>query len=121
VVWVYKLTNSRLLMQSRHENLATEAIISNLVYRRQVLIFGISRSNNAPSLQRNKSELPDERDALVERLREFIRFGYVTGSEIASRRGVTDRPVYAWLQGEARPADRLTLFLVGQVRQNGKR
>ena len=30
---------------------------------------------------RNKSEAPDERDALVERLREFIRFGFATGPE----------------------------------------
>jgi hypothetical protein len=31
--------------------------------------------------------IPDERDALVERLREFIRVGYVTGSEVARRIG----------------------------------
>ena len=30
---------------------------------------------------RYKSEAPDERDALVERLREFIRFGFATGPE----------------------------------------
>jgi hypothetical protein len=41
---------------------------------------------------RNKRETLDERDALVERLREFIRFGYVTGSEVARRisRGVSE-------------------------------
>jgi hypothetical protein len=31
---------------------------------------------------RNKRGTADERDTLVERLREFIRFGYVTGSEV---------------------------------------
>ena len=41
---------------------------------------------------RNKRETLDERDALVERFREFIRFGYVTGSEVARRisRGVSE-------------------------------
>ena len=62
---------------------------------------------------RNKRGAPDERDALVERLREFIHFGYVTGSEVARRIGVTDGTVYSWLLGEFRPANpkRLVVFL----------
>jgi len=47
----------------------------------------------------------DEVDKVVDRLREFIRFGYVTGSEVARRIGVTDGTVYSWLQGEFRPAN----------------
>jgi hypothetical protein len=46
---------------------------------------------------RNKSEASDERDALVECLREFNRFGYMTGSEVARRIGVHDATVYSWI------------------------
>ena len=62
---------------------------------------------------RGKRGAPDERDAVVERLREFVRFGYVTGSEVARRIGVTDGTVYSWLLGEFRPANpkRLVAFL----------
>ena len=44
---------------------------------------------------RNKSDAPDERDALIERLREFNRFGYVTGLEVARRIGGRDGTVYS--------------------------
>jgi hypothetical protein len=62
---------------------------------------------------RNKRGIPDERDALVERLREFIRIGYVTGSEVARRIGARDASVYSWLKGEFRPGNptRLADFL----------
>jgi hypothetical protein len=62
---------------------------------------------------RGKSGIPDERDALVERLREFIRVGYVTGSEVARRIGARDAAVYSWLKGEFRPGNpkRLADFL----------
>jgi hypothetical protein len=53
---------------------------------------------------RSTKEL-SEIDAVVDRLREFIRFGYVTGSEVARRIDVTDGTVYSWLQGEFRPAN----------------
>jgi hypothetical protein len=54
-----------------------------------------------------------EIDAIVERLREFIRFGYVTGAEVARRIGVRDMTVYLWVQGESRPSklERITAFL----------
>jgi len=60
-----------------------------------------------------KQQPEDERDKVVERLREFVRFGYVTGSEVARRIGVTDGTVYSWLLGEFRPANpkRLVAFL----------
>ena len=60
-----------------------------------------------------KPQPEDERDKVVERLREFVRFGYVTGSEVARRIGVTDGTVYSWLLGEFRPANpkRLVTFL----------
>ena len=44
-----------------------------------------------------------EPDKVIERLREFIRFGYMTASEVARRIGVSDCTVYSWLQGELRP------------------
>jgi hypothetical protein len=47
----------------------------------------------------------EEIDGIVERLREFIRFGYVIGSEVARRIGVTDGTGYSWLQGEFRSAN----------------
>jgi hypothetical protein len=52
-----------------------------------------------------KRRANDEVDKVVDRLREFIRFGYVTGSEVARRIDVTDGTVYSWLQGEFRPAN----------------
>src|SRR5580700_8659417 len=52
---------------------------------------------------RGERGIPDERDALVERLRAFIRVGYVTGSEVARRIGVREEVVYFWLKGEFRP------------------
>ena len=51
--------------------------------------------------QQRKSS--DERDNPVERLREFIRFNYTTGSEVARQIGVRDTTVYSWLSGESRP------------------
>jgi len=62
---------------------------------------------------RGKRGIPDERDALVERLREFIRVGYVTGSEVARRIGARDASVYSWLKGEFRSGNpkRLADFL----------
>jgi hypothetical protein len=51
-----------------------------------------------------KRQAKDEVDKVVERLREFIRFGYVTGSEAARQLGVRDSTVYSWLQGEFKPA-----------------
>jgi DNA-binding transcriptional ArsR family regulator len=54
-----------------------------------------------------------ERNAVVERLREFIRFGYMTASEVARRIGVSDGTVYSWLLGEFQPTNpkRLMAFL----------
>ena len=54
---------------------------------------------------RNKRRAADERDALVERLREFLRLNYMTGAEVARQLGVRDSTVYSWLQGEFRPAN----------------
>jgi hypothetical protein len=39
---------------------------------------------------RYKQSSTDSRDAVVERLREFIRFNYVTAAEVARRIGVRD-------------------------------
>ena len=52
-----------------------------------------------PLAMRCKLNSIDERDALVERLREFIRFNYVTPAEVARRIGVRDSTIYSWLKG----------------------
>jgi hypothetical protein len=52
---------------------------------------------------RYKSDSIEERDAAVERLREFLRFNYVTGTETARWIGVRDTTLYAWLHGKSRP------------------
>jgi hypothetical protein len=54
-----------------------------------------------------------EVDALVERLREFIRLNYMTAAEVARQIGVRDTAVYSWLLGESRPAnpERIIAFL----------
>jgi DNA-binding transcriptional regulator YiaG len=54
-----------------------------------------------------------KRDAVVERLREFIRLNYVSAGEVARRMGFRGETVYSWLQGESGPAEpeRITAFL----------
>jgi hypothetical protein len=59
----------------------------------QELVAGTVRYNH----ESNK-----ERDKAVERLREFLRFNYLTGSQVAGRIGVRDTTLYAWLQGKKR-------------------
>jgi hypothetical protein len=62
-----------------------------------------------------------EIDALVERLREFVRLNYMTAAEVARQIGVRDSAVYSWLQGEYRPEkpERITAFLDSLPRENG--
>jgi DNA-binding transcriptional regulator YiaG/rubredoxin len=52
-------------------------------------------------------------DAVVERLRDFLRLNYMTGADVARRIGVRDMTVHSWLQGESRPSkpERITAFL----------
>jgi hypothetical protein len=63
-------------------------------------------------LRRSREELK-EVDALVERLREFIRLNYMTAAEVVRQIGVRDSTVYSWLLGQARPAEskRIIAFL----------
>ena len=63
-------------------------------------------------LRRSREELK-EVDALVERLRDFIRVNYMMAAEVARQIGVRDSTVYSWLLGQARPAkaERITAFL----------
>ena len=37
----------------------------------------------------------DEQEAALERLREFLRFSYVTGNQVARRIGVNDTTLYS--------------------------
>jgi hypothetical protein len=70
--------------------------------------------------RRSKEELKRV-DALVERLRDFVRFNYATAAEVAREIGVHNSTVYGWLLGEARPAEpkRVAAFLDSFPRQNG--
>jgi hypothetical protein len=70
--------------------------------------------------RRSKDQLR-EIDALVERLREFVRLNYMTAAEVARRIGVRDTTIYDWLLGRARPAnpDRIDAFLDSLPKENG--
>ncbi len=50
--------------------------------------------------RRSKDQL-QEIDALVERLRQFIRLKCMTAAEVARWIGVRDSTVYSWLQVNA--------------------
>jgi hypothetical protein len=60
-------------------------------------------------------------DALVERLREFVRLNYMTAAEVGRQIGVNDSTVYPWLLGQARPVEpkRVAAFLDSLPRQKG--
>ena len=62
---------------------------------------------------RYKGNSNEERDAVVERLREFLGFNYMTGAEAARRIGVKDTTLYSWLQGNSKPrsVERIIAFL----------
>jgi hypothetical protein len=66
--------------------------------------------------RRSREELK-EVDALVERLRDFIRLNYTTAAEV----GVGDTTVYSWLLGQARPAEPkpMAAFLDSLSREDG--
>jgi hypothetical protein len=70
--------------------------------------------------RRSKDQLR-EIDALVERLREFVRLNYMTAAEVARRIGVRDTTIYDWLLGQARPAEpkRIAAFLDSLPTENG--
>ena len=70
--------------------------------------------------RRSKEELK-EVDALVQHLREFVRFNYMTAAEVAREIGVNDSTVYSWLLGRFRPTKpkRTAIFLDSFPRQNG--
>ena len=51
-------------------------------------------------LRRSREELKAV-DALVERLRDFIRLNYMTAAEVARKIGVRDTTIYDWLLGES--------------------
>jgi hypothetical protein len=71
-------------------------------------------------LRRSREELK-EVDALLERLRDFIRLNYTTAAEVARQIGVRDATIYDWLLGRTRPAEpqRIAAFLNSLPRENG--
>jgi hypothetical protein len=60
-------------------------------------------------------------DALLERLREFVRLDYITAAEVARQIGVRDTTIYDWVLGQARPAEmkRIAAFLDSLPREKG--
>ena len=70
---------------------------------------------------RYKGKAIEERDAAVERLRDFLRFNYVTEAQVAQRIGVRADALYAWLQGKGRPrsAGRIIAFLDSMPAERG--
>jgi hypothetical protein len=70
--------------------------------------------------RRSKDELA-KIDALLERLREFIRLNYMTAAEVARQIGVRDTTIYSWLLRRTRPAQpqRIAAFLDSLPRENG--
>jgi hypothetical protein len=71
--------------------------------------------------KRRSQDQLEEVDALVERLREFVRLSYMTAAEVARRMGVRDSAVYSWLQGESRPMkpEVISAFLKSVPTENG--
>jgi hypothetical protein len=70
--------------------------------------------------RRSKDELA-KIDALLERLREFIRLNYLTAAAAARQIGVRDTTIYDWLLGQARPAEPkpIAAFLDSVPREDG--
>ncbi len=71
-------------------------------------------------LRRSREELKAV-DALLERLRDFIRLNYMTAAEVARQIGVRDATIYDWLLGRARPAEPkpLAAFLDSWPKETG--
>jgi rubredoxin len=71
-------------------------------------------------LRRSREELKAV-DALLERLRDFIRLNYLTAAEVARQIGVRDATIYDWLLGRTRPAEpqRIAAFLDSLPREKG--
>jgi hypothetical protein len=70
---------------------------------------------------RNKRGAADERDALVERLREFIRLNYISVEETARRIGFSEGTLHSWLHWKSRPAEpeRIAAFLDSLLTDRG--
>jgi hypothetical protein len=71
--------------------------------------------------KRRSQDQLEEIDALVERLREFVRLNYMTAAEVARRMSIRDSAVYSWLHGENRPAkpEVISAFLKSVPTENG--
>jgi hypothetical protein len=78
---------------------------------RRAICLGVPESRIAHE-RRSKHELK-EVDAVIERLRDFIRLNYTTAADVARQIGVRDTTIYDWLLGKASPAKpgRIAAFL----------
>ena len=76
--------------------------------------------NGVANERRSKAEL-QEIDAVVERLREFIRLEYLSHEKIAALIGVHDSSLHARLSGKTRPVqpERITAFLENRGAEKG--
>jgi hypothetical protein len=72
--------------------------------------------------KRRSKEETRKVDALIKRLREFVRFNYLTGNQIAHRIGVRETTIYSWLSGNSTPRDarRITAFLDSMPAEHGR-
>ena len=63
--------------------------------------------------RRRSDEELREVDAIVERLRDFIRLNYISVEETACRIGFSPSTLFSWLNSESRPAkpERIAAFL----------
>ena len=54
-------------------------------------------------------------------LRDFLRFNYLTGNQVAQQIGVRDTTLYSWLPGKSRPrsAERIMTFLDSMPAERG--
>jgi hypothetical protein len=71
--------------------------------------------------KRRSKEETKQVDALIEHLRELVRFNYMTAAEVAREIGVNDSTAYSWLLARSRPTEpkRIEIFLDSFPRQNG--
>jgi len=84
------------------------ASLSELAEPELFLRFGevrkicLDRDQGMARLRRSGEELKVV-DALVERLRDFIRLNYLTAAEVARQIGVREATIYDWLLRRTRP------------------
>jgi hypothetical protein len=108
-----------LVLAAQHRKLSRE-VMGSFLWFGEVRKICLDQDQGMVRLRRSREELK-EVDALVERLRDFIRLNYLTAAALARQIGVKDTTVYDWLLGRARPAkpQRIAAFLDSVPREDG--